>query len=839
MQAISWEARDIDEEFMITCYGRSKDSKSVSVSFNFSPYFFVKIPPTLSFDQLCRELKRDGVSYTKHRGKSLWGFTNSELFSFMKLSFKSLAEMRALVSLCRYKKLKIYEANIDPLLRFMHRSGIQSTGWLDTGSCGRAFITTCDTDLLCEDWTQLKPVDDDTLAEFKIASFDIECYSSSGSFPDPDNPNDVVFQIAVTTNLGEQECLSLGKADGCLCFETEKDLLDGFKEYIVKLDPDVLTGWNIFGFDLEYIYKRMIINKCEMDTFCMGRRRMDPCKYVAKQLSSSALGQNVLKMVPMSGRYIFDLFQLVKAEHRLESYSLNNVSLEFLGDKKNDMPIKELFELYKSGADLTRVADYCKKDTELPLKIMKKLYTFENLVEMAKATWVPLSFLSERGQQIKVFSQIAKKARELNFFIPTIDQYEAIKKMHRLNPGKTEDEIKKMIYEENRFEGATVLDAQCGAYYGPITALDFASLYPSIMMAHNLCYSTLVMDKKYANLPGVTYETHGEHVFAQNVPSLLPDILADLKKFRKKAKQDMARSKGTHMYHIYNGKQLAYKISMNSVYGFTGASRGILPCIPIAATVTAQGRTMIQLSKEYVEKNFPGAKVRYGDTDSIMVEFDIGVKLGEDAIEYSWQLGERAAEEITGIFKQPNELELEKVYCPYFLYSKKRYAAKMWIMGQDGIEFDKVDIKGLQVVRRDNCPFVRETCQELINMLLESSDPSGALAYINDKRNDLKNGEVPMEKLILSKRLGDSYKNCNLAHVAVRDKIKQRMPGSEPLSGDRVQFVIVKGPKKAKMYEKAEDPKWVIDNNLELDYEYYLKHQFENPIEDLMEPVLN
>jgi DNA polymerase delta subunit 1 len=124
--------------------------------------------------------------------------------------------------------------------------------------------------------------------------------------------------------------------------------------------------------------------------------------------------------------------------------------------------------------------------------------------------------------------------------------------------------------QEGGYEGATVLSAQTGAYYTPITALDFASLYPSIMMAHNLCYSSLVMSPKYDNLPGVEYETFGNHKFAQNVPSLLPAILDELKLFRKQAKKDMAVAKAAKddtMESIYNGKQLAYKISMNSVYG--------------------------------------------------------------------------------------------------------------------------------------------------------------------------------------------------------------------------------------------------------------------------------
>ena len=153
------------------------------------------------------------------------------------------------------------------------------------------------------------------------------------------------------------------------------------------------------------------------------------------------------------------------------------------------MPVREMFRRYQEGTpeELGEVAEYCIKDTLLPHQLLDKLCIFTNLLEMAKATWVPMSYLSERGQQIKVFSQITRKARELGFMVPTIK--------------------KRPDGEEQGYEGATVLEAHVGAYYEPITALDFASLYPSIMMAHNLCFSSMVRDKAYADVPGVTYES--------------------------------------------------------------------------------------------------------------------------------------------------------------------------------------------------------------------------------------------------------------------------------------------------------------------------------------------
>jgi DNA polymerase delta subunit 1 len=258
---------------------------------------------------------------------------------------------------------------------------------------------------------------------------------------------------------------------------------------------------------------------------------------------------------------------------------------------------------------------------------------------------------------------------------------------------------------------------------------------------------------------------------------------------------------------------------------------------------------MIEETKSYVEENFPGAKVRYGDTDSVMVEFDVQGRKGQEAIDYSWQQGELAAEQCTKLFKAPNDLELEKVYCPYFLYSKKRYAAKMYegksnkdgtpVLKEDGtrvVGFKKIDVKGLQVVRRDSCPFVRETLKKLLEMVLESSDPVPVVEAARAAARELMNGKVPIEKLMMSKQLAADYK-VKMAHVEVRDKIRARAPGSEPQQGDRVSFVIVKGD--GRMYEKAEDPTWVREKGLEIDYQYYFTNQFKKPVQDLLEPLVS
>jgi len=849
-QVLTWETQDTEDEHLISIFGKTREGKSVCVTTSFTPYFFLKLPKKTSqldvrnlYTKISKARPECLVGYDIVQAKDVWGFQNNEQFAFMQLNFKNLEARRKVNGSLKYmdldeinkSSLYTYEYNLDPVLRLMHRTGIQSTGWMDSGEdCVRTNLAHVNIDLFCNNWKTLTPVDTPETAPFVVASVDIECNSSTGKFPDADVRNDACFQIAISlTHFGseipyDKTCLCYKKTDpnleGCTItsFATEREMLMAFREYIMRHDVDIITGWNIFGFDMEYIIKRARMTGCDSSFYELSKLKNHSCELKYKKLSSSALGDNDLKIVPMPGRFIFDLFHEVKKGYKLDSYKLDNVSKLYLGDNKIDMPPKEMFARYNEGdpVKLREVAEYCIKDTLLPHRLLSKLCILINLLEMAKATWVPLCYLVERGQQIKVFSLLTKKARETGYMVPSL-------------PWGYSSDV--------GYEGATVLEAQKGAYYTPITALDFEGLYPSIMMAHNLCYSTLVMDdRRYGNIPGITYETFGDYKFAQDVPSLLPSILLELKQFRKQAKKDMAKSTGA-LKEMYNGKQLAYKVSMNSVYGFTGASKGMLPCVQIASTVTMKGRSMIDETKEYVEKNFPGSKVRYGDTDSVMVEFDVGNRTGKEAIEYSWEIGERAAEECTKLFKAPNNLELEKVYCPYFLYSKKRYAAKLWTKGKDGnMHMDYIDVKGLQLVRRDNTPHMREVCKELLDVVLGSSDTGPPKALALQRAIELIEGDVPNEKLVLSQGLSDSYKSQNLAHVQVRNKMRERQPGSEPQSGDRVPYILLDtGDPKAKAYEKAEDPKYAKEHNLKVDYNYYFINKFLNPVCDLIEPLFD
>lgn len=270
------------------------------------------------------------------------------------------------------------------------------------------------------------------------------------------------------------------------------------------------------------------------------------------------------------------------------------------------------------------------------------------------------------------------------------------------------------------FEGATVIEPARGYYSMPIATLDFSSLYPSIMMAHNLCYTTLLLPQDKGKLAEDQYiKTPAGNYFvkASVRKGLLPEILEALLAARKKAKQDLAVETDSLRKKVLDGRQLALKISANSVYGFTGAQVGKLPCLEISQSVTAFGRMMIEKTKSEVEAKFTvengyahDARVIYGDTDSVMVKF------GVQDVSEAMKLGKEAAEFVSDKFVKPIKLEFEKVYYPYLLINKKRYAGLYWTKPD---KHDKMDCKGIETVRRDNCQLVANlinTCLQKILM---------------------------------------------------------------------------------------------------------------------------
>ncbi|KAL1529097.1 hypothetical protein AB1Y20_000057 [Prymnesium parvum] len=860
---------------VIRLFGVTKEGHSVVAHVHgFKPYFFVRAPPGFTpqdipqFQATLNAKIKAGLAARDQctspvammeivRRQSIMHYAFKEGASFIRI----VTALPSLVATCRRLleqgiavprggcyQFETYESNCVFALRFMVDRGIMGCSWVTCpgdkwrarpwqSSDGRSMerTTHCqlELDLHFADLVSHQP-DGEWLdiAPMRILSFDIECAGRPGIFPEADK--DPVIQIANHVTLQGsskpivknvftlKECAPISGAQ-VLSFDTEHEMLRAWHQFVLDTDADILTGYNIVNFDLPYLLNRASALKITTFPF-LGRLKGIASRMKDKLFQSKQVGTRESKEINIEGRVQFDVLQILQRDAKLASYSLNAVCAHYLGEQKEDVHHSIISDLQSGNAETRRrLAVYCLKDAYLPQRLLQKLMCVVNYVEMARVTGVPLSYLLTRGQQIKVMSQLYRKARTLGLLLPVASR---------------------KVTEGEKFEGATVIEPVKGYYKDhPIATLDFASLYPSIMMAHNLCYSTLVRRQDIQKLDESQYAkspTGAVFVKSETHKGILPLILEELLAARKNAKKLMKQEKDPFKYAVYDGRQLALKISANSVYGFTGAQVGQLPCLEISSTVTAYGRQMIESTKLQVETRYTrangydfDAQVIYGDTDSVMIKF------GTESLAKAMELGQEAADEVTKSFISPIKLEFEKCYHPYLLMNKKRYAGLLWTNTN---KYDKMDCKGIETVRRDNCMLVKEVVDTSLRSILINKDPEGAINYVKSSISSLLLNKMDLSKLVITKaltRTEEQYEAGNKqAHVTLAARIKKRDPGMAPAVGDRVPYVMIKGPAGAKAADKAEDPIYVLENNIPIDTTWYLEHQLSEPIRRLFEPVL-
>ncbi|AFR94130.2 DNA polymerase delta subunit 1 [Cryptococcus neoformans C23] len=864
-ETISFQQIEIEESTdpkhgpTLRLFGVNKSGNSVLAHvYGFKPYFYVAAPSGFLnkdlqplADKINSSISAPGPCVTNcaiFNRRSLWGYRGDDTVPFIKITIsdpKNLSKVKGAFERGQIDfnglfppEVLTYESNIAYTMRFMIDTKIVGMNWVSIPG-GRYDLleggnkkSQCQIEILCNykdlishapenEWLDIAPL--------RVLSFDIECAGRKGIFPEA-NVDPVIQIAAMVTRHGESKPFvrNVFTLNTCahivgsqvLEFKDERRLLLEWRKFVETVDPDMIIGYNISNFDLPYLLDRAKALKIPDFAF-LGRLRNVRTEVKETHFSSKAYGQRDSKAVNMEGRLQLDILQVMQRDYKLRSYTLNAVCAQFLGEQKEDVHHSIITELQNGTADSRRrLAVYCLKDAYLPQRLMDKLMCFVNYTEMARVTGVPFNYLLSRGQQIKVVSQLYRNAADAGYVIPAL---------------KSEG-------SDEQYEGATVIEPSKGFYDVPITTLDFASLYPSIMMAHNLCYTTLLDRGTIERLKLVEGEdyvhTPNNDFFATSKrrKGLLPHILENLLAARKRAKQDLKIEKDPFKRAVLDGRQLALKVSANSVYGFTGATIGKLPCLAISSSVTAYGRQMIELTKKEVEAEYSmkngydhDAKVVYGDTDSVMVRF------GCPDLPTAMRLGAEAADLVSGKFIKPIKLEFEKVYFPYLLISKKRYAGLYWTRPE---KYDKMDTKGIETVRRDNCRLVSTVIETCLFKMLIDRDVKGAEDYVKDTIADLLQNKIDMSQLVITKALAKADYAAKQAHVELVERMRKRDAGSAPSLGDRVAYVIVKGVKGAAAYEKSEDPLYVLEHNVPIDTRYYLENQLSKPLMRIFEPIL-
>ena len=281
---------------------------------------------------------------------------------------------------------------------------------------------------------------------------------------------------------------------------------------------------------------------------------------------------------------------------------------------------------------------------------------------------------------------------------------------------------------------------------------------------------------------------------------------------------------------VFDGLQLAYKLTANSLYGQIGAKTSPIYMKDIAASTTATGRQLLYLAKEKVEEKFAGSKIVYGDTDSIFIDFN-PTEDGREGLKQSIQMGLEAEEYIQQFLKPPHKLEYEKTFWPFILFSKKRYIGNKYEFKTGENDYKETSM-GIVLKRRDNADIVKHAYGGVIDILMNQKNVELSITYLKGELQKLLDGRFPMEMLIITKSLRGFYKNPQqIAHKVLADRIGVRDPGNKPKSNDRIPYVYIETKEKHKLQgDRIETPEYIKEQDLKPDYMFYITNQIMKPV---------
>ena len=458
-----WFLDDKEEDVTsIRIYGVNEKEENICLRVDdFQPYVYIELPNDIQWtgpraqilgnklDQLIPKNKAISKSFEmkyKLYGAQLDDDGNRRKFPYLKCTFSHKDDIKKLGYALKksinvlglgFITLKMHEQDADPILQFVTNLDIPTAGWISFK--GKEVdetekITLCHKEYNVKSTHICKHIKN-TVGKVKIMGFDIEVNSTNPfAMPSPIKPGDKVFQISCVftrdgseiydnylLTLGEPDPEILGDDITIQMFDTEYELLEGFTELIREENPNIIVGYNILQFDIHYMIERAKREFC--GTFYkMGFHKYNNSKEKTIKWSSQAYKNQEFQFLDAEGRVFVDLLPLIQRDYKFNNYQLKTVSMNLLGDTKDDLSVKNIFKCYRIGTKreldgtysakakkaMGIVGRYCVKDSILVVKLMEKMQTWIGLCEQAKTYNTSIFSIYTQGQQIKVFSQVYK-----------------------------------------------------------------------------------------------------------------------------------------------------------------------------------------------------------------------------------------------------------------------------------------------------------------------------------------------------------------------------------------------------------------------------------------------
>ena len=691
----TWEVRllsasytsDAEGKPYIELFGKTRERKSILIAvYDFKPYFYIVDPTPAAEEGLKND---DQVFALEHKTLEYKGEKHDTLKITLNGPWQVPTYRNRLSS-----RFKVLAGDIQYHDRYIYDT--------DMGSCIRVTGEEIDLDYA----TDLK---------IKMESFEnIESFDPGLKFLSFDIENSIEHQTiyCICTKVEEAGEFSTPEP----IYGTEKEIIQKFSELIERIDPDVITGYNIENYDIRKIEERAQANKMK-DALPWGRDRGQP-----KIFSE--------RFFRVKGRLIVDAWWAAKKELRPKQETLNAVSLLVLGEEKLDVDPKHMDEEWKNNRD--RVIEYCIQDAALALKILLKVGTVRKGMDLAAVSKLPVEDVLVSGTSTLVDSLLIREADRNNVGVPMNGR--------RLARG------------EEQIEGGYVHTMNPGLYHW-VCVLDFKSMYPSLIIANNICFTTLSKDGEIVAPSGARY------ISPERKKGLLPSILSDLMNQRDSIKKRMKASTDSYEHSYLDGLQAAVKVVMNTFYGVFASSFYRFTDKSIGASITSFARANIKGIIDQLEGE--GVPVIYGDTDSVFVLSPYHSL--DEAVEFGTQQADRFS-------KGAKTLEFEKLVEPLFSHGvKKRYVGRIvWPEKQD-----ELLVRGYEIRRSDSFDLQSRMLMQLFENILDEKKDD-ALALVRNTVRDTLNGKVPASDLVISRTCKglDAYENPErMANVQAAKKL--------------------------------------------------------------------
>ncbi|XP_050171813.1 DNA polymerase zeta catalytic subunit isoform X2 [Myiozetetes cayanensis] len=668
------------------------------------------------------------------------------------------------------------------------------------------------------------------------------CVSSDTALPNTDKKEItgaiVIDRDRTLSSQGSRDQAPLLTRSGVTGLEVsyatdERTLFQEVVNIVKRYDPDILLGYEVQMHSWGYLLQRaaaLNVDLCQMISRVPDEKKDNR---FAQELDE--YGSDTMSEINIVGRIMLNIWRMMRNEVNLTNYTFENVGFHVLHHRFPLFTFRVLSDWFDNKADVYRwkMVDHYVSRVRGNLLLLEKLDLIDRTSEMARLFGIQFLHVLTRGSQYRVESVMLRIAKPMNYIAvtPSVQQRAQM---------KAPQCVPLIMEPESRF------------YSNAVLVLDFQSLYPSIVIAYNYCFSTCLghvenlgkydafkfgctslrvpPDLLYQIRHDITVSPSGVAFVKPSVrKGVLPRMLEEILKTRIMVKQSMKAYKHDKaVTRMLEARQLGLKYIANFTFGYTAANfSGRMPCIEIGDSIVHKARETLERAIKLVNDTKKwGAHVVYGDTDSMFVLLKGATK------EQSFKIGQEIAEAVTATNPKPVKLKFEKVYLPCVLQTKKRYVGYMYeTLDQKDPVFDA---KGIETVRRDSCPAVSKILECSIKLLFETRDISQIKQYVQNQCMKLLEGKASMQDFIFAKEYRGSSAYRPGACVPALE-ITRRMLAydrrSEPRVGERVPYVIVYGMPGLPLIQLVRRPIEVLqDPNLRLNATYYITKQILPPL---------